>query len=206
MLANGDDKPIWMTEMSWRTTNAICSEGAFAGHKPEGVTLQRQATYLRQAYHCLAQYSYVQVGLWYPLRDEDQLVSGLVTADGSRKPSFATMRAYAHKGDQLREPCGVLTGPRIRVISPVNRARYSGQLPIHVSASASDGVFRITLKLDGKLIRNYDGASYPITLSALMEWQGAKHLSYGRHVLTILAFDKERNVSQRSVTIYHRRA
>jgi hypothetical protein len=35
MLANGDEKPIWMTEMSWRTTNAVCSEGAFAGHKPE---------------------------------------------------------------------------------------------------------------------------------------------------------------------------
>ena len=25
MLANGDDKPIWMTEMSWRTTDATCT-------------------------------------------------------------------------------------------------------------------------------------------------------------------------------------
>ncbi len=38
MLANGDDKPIWMTETSWRTTRAVCPEGVFAGHKPEGVT------------------------------------------------------------------------------------------------------------------------------------------------------------------------
>jgi hypothetical protein len=30
MFANGGDKPIWMTEMSSRTTNAVCSEGAFA--------------------------------------------------------------------------------------------------------------------------------------------------------------------------------
>jgi hypothetical protein len=73
-------------------------------------------------------------------------------------------------------------------------------------ASASDGVFRITLKIDGKLIRNYDGPSYPITLSGLLEWQGANHIPYGRHVLTITAFDKERNLSRRSVTIYHRRA
>jgi hypothetical protein len=204
MLANGDDKPIWMTEMSWRTTNAVCSEGAFAGHKPEGVTPEQQATYLRQAYHCLAQYPYVQVGLWYPLEDERALVSGLVRADGSRKPSFAAMRAYAQKGDQLREPCGVLTGPKIRVISPANRTRYSGPLQIHVLASASDGVFRITLKIDGKLIRNYDGPTYPRTLIGSLDWQGARHIDYGTHTLTFIAYDRERNVSQRSVTIYHR--
>jgi hypothetical protein len=206
MLANGDDKTIWMTEMGWRTTNAVCSEGAFAGHKPEGVTLAQQATFLRRAYHCLAQYPYVQIALWYPLWDEGALVSGLVRADGSRKPSFTAMRTYARKGDQLREHCGVLTGPKIRVISPANRTSYSGTLRIRVLASASDGVFRITLKIDGKLIRNYDGPSYPTTLSGVLEWQGAKHIPYGRHVLTILAFDKERNASQTSVTIYHRRS
>jgi hypothetical protein len=100
----------------------------------------------------------------------------------------------------------VLTGPRIRVISPANGTRYSGQLPIHVLAFASDGVFRITLKIDGKLIRNYDGPTYPHTLFGLLDWQGAKHLRYGRHILTFTAYDKERNVSQTSVTIYHRRA
>jgi hypothetical protein len=161
---------------------------------------------LKQAYHCLARYPYVQVGLWYPLRDEQALVSGLVTADGSGKPSFAAMRTYAHRGDQLRGPCGVLTGPRIRIIAPADRASYSGALRIHVFASASDGVFRITLKIDGKLIRNYDGPSYPMTLSGLLDWQGARQIPYGRHVLTILAFDKERNASRTSVTVYHRRA
>ncbi len=69
MLANGDDKPIWMTELSWRTTSAVCSEGAWAGQKPEGVSEQQQATFLRQAYHCLAQDPYVQVALWFPLAD-----------------------------------------------------------------------------------------------------------------------------------------
>ena len=34
MLANGDDKPIWMTELSWRTTGATCNEGAWAGRRP----------------------------------------------------------------------------------------------------------------------------------------------------------------------------
>src|SRR5207245_3908001 len=38
MLANGDDKPIWMTEASWRTTSAVCSGGPGAGAQQEGVT------------------------------------------------------------------------------------------------------------------------------------------------------------------------
>ena len=146
MLANGDDKPIWMTELSWRTTNATCSEGAWAGQKAGGVTEEQQATYLRQAYHCLAQDPYVQVALWFPLLDEGTLTAGLLRANGSRKPSFAAMRAYAREGDTLSEPCGVFTGPRITVASPANHVTYRGPLPIHVHATSSDGVFRITLQ------------------------------------------------------------
>jgi hypothetical protein len=36
MIANGDHKPIWMTELSWRTTSAECSEGTIT--KIPGVT------------------------------------------------------------------------------------------------------------------------------------------------------------------------
>jgi hypothetical protein len=203
MLANGDAKPIWMTEMSWRTTDAVCSEGAFAGHKPEGVTPALQATYLSQAYHCLAQDPYVRVALWFPLQDERGLANGLVRSNGARKPSFAAMRSYAQGGDHLTEPCGVLTGPRITVLSPSNNLHYNGPLAIHVFARSSQGIFRITLKIDGKLIRNYGGSSYPSTLSGYLKWQGAKHIAPGRHTLTFLAYDHERNVSERSLTIYH---
>jgi hypothetical protein len=205
MLANGDDKPIWMTELSWRTTNATCSEGAWAGQTAEGVSEEQQATYLRQAYHCLAEDPYVQVALWFDLQDEGAITSGLVRADGSRKPSFAAMRSYAHNGDELTEPCGVFTGPKITVASPANGARYSGPLPIHVIATSPDGVFRITLEWDGKLIRNYDGDGFPSTLSGALEWQHAKHISYGWHTLTFLAYDKEKNVSQTSILVYHAR-
>jgi len=59
MLANGDEKPIWMTELSWRTTSAVCPEGAWAGQKPEGVSDEQQAIFLSQAYHCLAENPYV---------------------------------------------------------------------------------------------------------------------------------------------------
>ena len=76
-LANGDNKPIWMTEMSWRTTSAVCAEGAFAGQKPQGVSERQQAQYLAQAYHCLATAPYVKLGLWYPIDDEGAVDSGL---------------------------------------------------------------------------------------------------------------------------------
>ena len=203
MLANGDDKPIWMTETSWRTTSAVCSEGAWAGQKPEGVTPELQAKYLSQAYHCLEQDPYVQVALWFPLQDDRKTLSGLVRASGARKPSFAAMRSYVQNGDQLHESCGVFTGPKITVLSPGRKATYSGPLPIHVYASSPLGVFRITLRIDGKLIRNFGGKTYPSRLSGFLEWQGAKHISLGRHTLSFVAFDRQRNLSETSVTIVH---
>ncbi|HTU79972.1 MAG TPA: cellulase family glycosylhydrolase [Solirubrobacteraceae bacterium] len=205
MVANGDDKPIWMTETSWRTTSALCNEGAWAGQTAEGVSEEQQAIFLRQAYHCLNEDPYVQVALWFPLQDEGSVLSGLVRANGSRKPSFAAMRAYAHTGDKLTEPCGVFTGPKITVASPTNRVTYSGPLPIRVSASSPIGVFRIRLEWDGKLIRNYDGPDFPKTLSGALDWQGAKHIPYGRHTLSFLAYDKENNVSEVSIIINHAR-
>jgi hypothetical protein len=203
MLANGDDKPIWMTETSWRTTDATCPEGAWAGKKAEGVTEQQQATYLSQAYHCLAQDPYVQVALWFPLQDEGGIVAGLMRANGSRKPSFAAMQDYATRGDQLTEPCGVVTGPKIRVASPTSHQTYTGPMPIRVFASSSAGVWRIRLVVDGKLIRNFDDFSYPSALSGAIMWMGGKHISLGRHTLTVLAYDKEHNVSQVSVAVFH---
>ncbi len=203
MLANGDDKPIWMTEMSWRTSSAVCSEGAWAGQKAAGVTEEQQATFLREAYHCLAEDPYVKVGLWFPLKDEGLVTSGLIRENGTHKPAYAAMKSYAHSGDTLNEPCGVFTGPKIDIASPANGTSYSGPLPIRVSASSSVGVFRIRLEIDGKLIRNYDGSDYPGSLSGSIEWQGAKHIPFGVHTLTFLAYDKERNVSQVSITIDH---
>jgi hypothetical protein len=204
MLANGDDKPIWMTELSWRTTSAECEEGFWAGRKAQGVTEQQQATYLAQAYNCLAQDPYVQVAIWFPLQDQGADVSGLLRANGSRKPSFAAMQAYAHHGDQLTEQCGDFSGPSIDVSAPADRTTYSGTLPISVSARDPEGVGRITLEIDGKLIRNYTNQGFPRTLAGALHWHGAAHIRPGRNTLTFIAVDKLRNTSQTSIVIYHR--
>ncbi len=205
MLANGDDKPIWMTELSWRTTSAVCAEGAWAGQKPQGVSDAQQALYLDQAYHCLAQDPYVQVALWFPVQDEGELDSGLLRADGSHKPSFAEMRDYLRYGDRMKGECGAFSGPAIKVSSPSDRISYWGPLPIHVNATSRQGVWRITLQADGHTLRNWEGKTYPHSLTGFLNWQGAKHIRRGQHVLTIIAYDRERNVSRVNLLIFHRR-
>jgi hypothetical protein len=126
-----------------------------------------------------------------------------VRANGSHKPSFAAMQAYASQGDQLTEPCGVTTGPKITVASPASLQSYTGPMPIHVFATSSAGVRRIRILVDGRLVRNFDDLSYPLTLSGAIMWMGGKHISLGSHTLTVLAYDKENNVSQVSVTVFH---
>jgi hypothetical protein len=97
----------------------------------------------------------------------------------------------------------VFTGPTITVASPANGVRYNGPLPISVRAFTSQGVFRIKLLIDGRLIRNFDGSGYPNTLSGGLDWMGAKHISLGRHTLTFMAYDRQRNISRVSLTIFH---
>lgn len=206
-LANGDQAPIWMTEMSWRTTSAVCSEGAFAGLKPEGVGDAQQATYLSQAYHCLASAPYVQVGLWYPIVDEGLVNSGLLRANHTRKPSYSAMRSYIQHGDLLKGGCGDFAGPKITLYRPTRGARYTGHLPIKVKAADSQGIQRIRLLYDGHLIRNFDPSVhahlYPRVLVARMLWFGARKISVGRHLLTVLAYDKLRNVTRAYLSIVH---
>ena len=70
MVANGDgDKPIWMTELGWTTTTTTCSRGMWAGQKASGVTEAAQAANLKEAYHCLAAYPYMEMGMWFTLID-----------------------------------------------------------------------------------------------------------------------------------------
>jgi Cellulase (glycosyl hydrolase family 5) len=204
MLSNGDEKPIWMTETSWATTNATCSEGAWAGQKPQGVTLEQQATFLAQEYHCMKEDPYLSVALWFPLQDGSSFgfVSGLLKANGAPKPSYAAMSSYAHNGDQLTEPCGTFSGPRITVRTPTNRMSYEGVLPIVASATSAIGVSRITLKIDGRLIRNFIQHPFPTRLVASMHWFGAHHIPFGWHTLTFLAYDREGNVAETSIAIH----
>jgi hypothetical protein len=114
MAAAGDgSKPIYMTEIGWSSTAAECETGAWAGQKLAGVTQAQQATYLQEAYHCLAapQYSYVKAAMWFQLVNDGDSAAplanyGLLNADGSPKPAFAAFQQESLGGDQLTGPCG----------------------------------------------------------------------------------------------------
>jgi Cellulase (glycosyl hydrolase family 5)/Bacterial Ig domain len=208
ILAHGDDKPIWMTEIGWNTSPNVCDSGVSAGRKAAGVSYQAQATYLSQAYHCLAADPYVQVAIWFGLTDSSRSGRsydsyGLLNANLQPKPAFAAMSDYAHNGDRLTDSCGDFSGPTISLRSPAPNLRYHGPLPIVVNASDSLGVNRITLFYDGHKIRNFTDSATPQSLSGRIVWQGAKHLSIGRHTLTIFAIDKLGNTATTSQLFVH---
>lgn len=205
MLAHGDNSPIWMTELGWNTSPGLCKMGHWAGQKPAGVSQQEQATFLLQAYHCLAQDPYVQVGIWYGL-DETELNGfggyGLFDQSLNPKPSYYALQEYSRHGDQLTESCsGNTNGPTVRLIRPKTGVRYSSNLPIAVTASGKSPVWDITLYDDGHLIRNFYVHDGLPTLTGSMIWSGARKLKPGRHQLTAKAIDMRNNVNYASITI-----
>jgi hypothetical protein len=113
MVAAGDGAtPIYMTELGWSSTGAECETGHWAGQKLAGVSEQAQATYLRQAYRCLAlpQYSYVKVALWFELFDEGTSSApldnyGLLDTDLSPKPAFSAFKQVSLHRSALRPHC-----------------------------------------------------------------------------------------------------
>jgi hypothetical protein len=206
MLAHGDDSPIWMTELGWSTDTSECNSGAWAGQKLAGVTPQQQATFLLQAYHCLAQDPYVQVGIWFGLQDTEPFGSprgsyGLLDPSLQPKPAYTALAEYDRYGDRLTEPCGVQQGPTVKLISPKTGARYSNTLPITVTASDSARVYQISLYDEGHIIRSFFVHGGMPTLSGHMVWYGARLLKPGKHTLTAKAFDERNNTSTTSITI-----
>jgi cellulase (glycosyl hydrolase family 5)/Big-like domain-containing protein len=206
MQANGDPSPIWMTELGWSTSTQVCNSGAWAGQKPGGVSPQQQATFLSQAYHCLAQDPYVKVGIWYGLQDTEPFDSprgsyGLLGPNLAPKPAYGALADYSRNGDRLTESCGGRQGPQIKLTSPRTGVRYTNTLPIAVSASDSVGVYQISLYHDGHIIRSFFVHGGLPTLSGHMVWYGARLLKPGRHTLTAEAFDERNNTSTTSITI-----
>lgn len=102
MVERGDVKPIWFTEFGWNTATTQCNPGA--GQWQGGVSEARQAQYLTRAFELIEQDPYVEVALWYGLRnnywandaDEPEARYGLLRVDYSRKPAFHAFAAYAN--------------------------------------------------------------------------------------------------------------
>jgi hypothetical protein len=91
MLAHGNDKPLYFTEMGWSTTS----------QPGMGVSPDQQAAYTQLAWKCMQMDQYIKVGILYELRDnfwagdandwEDQL--GLEYTNWSPKPAYAAFKS-----------------------------------------------------------------------------------------------------------------
>jgi hypothetical protein len=206
MAAHGDArKKIWMSEMGWSTSSRTCDVGRWAGQKAGGVSLANQAHFLREALHCVTRSGYVANATVFKLRDGAADVPserfGLMAPGGQAKPAFRTLQSFVKHGDTLRGGCGDFSGPRLRVLAPQHGFRFSKDLVIRAVARDGAGVPRITLLADGHKIRNFTSSRAPRRLSGTIDWQGAKRLSPGRHRITVLALDRSRNVSRRTVVV-----
>jgi hypothetical protein len=80
-------KRLWITEYGYQTSP---EDPVF------GVDWDRQAQYLTEAFALARRHPRIDLMLWFLLRDEDRVEgwqSGLISAEGERKPSFEAFRA-----------------------------------------------------------------------------------------------------------------
>jgi hypothetical protein len=219
MAANGDSaKPIYMTELGWATTQSTCNSGSSAGKRVAGVSDKQQALYLRQAYHCLdqPQYSYVAAGMWFDMADfgtQDTFRNryGLMTYGLQPKPAFKAFAKLSAHGDTLKGTCGNFAGPTLRMYSPYNGEHYSGPLRITVSAKRNgkapgDVVGQIELFDDGQRIMYFnrvDASYHNGVLRGTIEWQGARSLSPGPHVIMAKVNNANGVMTTVKVTVFH---
>jgi hypothetical protein len=84
------NKRIWITEYGYQTNPP---------DKLFGVTLQKQAQYLTQAFAIARKNPRIDMMLWFLLKDEPTVAgwqSGLLTAKGAKKPAFAAFQRLPH--------------------------------------------------------------------------------------------------------------
>ncbi|HSS56601.1 MAG TPA: Ig-like domain-containing protein [Solirubrobacteraceae bacterium] len=207
MVANGDGaKPIWMTELGWTTTTTTCARGMWAGQKPSGVSEAAQAANLKEAYHCLASYPYIETAMWFTLKDSsgngDELDHyGLQRLDGTHKPAWDAFQTVATRGDQLTGPCGDFDAPSLTISAPGTSEQYVQTLTISAVATDASSVARMTFQADGKEIRNFTGTDVASGKAVTLDWQGAKSLAFGTHTISVIALDPQGNTSTKSVQV-----
>jgi len=213
MLAHGDDKPIWMSELGWSSTNGgptSCTRGTWAAQKPNGVSEAQQAQFLTKAYACLANDPYVTEAAWFTLRDTttespDELNHyGLLRTDGSAKPALAAFKAVAASNGGAAGPCGDFDAPSLRVIKPTPNQQFVDKLDLSAVASdAGVGLSRVTYTYDGgQQIRSFAAADLANDAPAAMSpWFGSSKLGLGPHTIEVMAVDQNGNTVTQTVPV-----
>ena len=87
-VANGDTKPLWLTEFGWSS----CWPQYRIQQEQACVTPQTQALNITNTYRALARTPYVAAEVLYQLQGSTSENFGALNENGSRKPAFAALR------------------------------------------------------------------------------------------------------------------
>jgi Cellulase (glycosyl hydrolase family 5) len=106
--------PIWITEYGHETKPA----------QPKGISTSLQASYARQALTIARNDPNVQMFIWFTFRDNsgNPWKSGIESANGTRKSSYAAFSSLAHLIDGTMTTVKAGTSPKITMYVPVLEA------------------------------------------------------------------------------------
>jgi hypothetical protein len=213
MLANGDDKPIAMSELGWSSTNGddkSCQRGTGTNIKANGVSAQQQADDLSFAFRCLAIDPYVQIANWFQLTDTSTVASdelghyGLFDTGLGAKPSLGAFKAVAAADGGGPGACGDFDPPALKVLAPNVNEQFVDKLDLQASATDTGvGLARISFFVDGQPqeITNFTTDLKNGGAVGLAPWQGSGKLAIGAHTIKVLALDKNGNQSVQTVNV-----
>jgi hypothetical protein len=135
MLANGDNRPVWITEFGFNTATAA------SGWQPSS-TPQQQADLLRRAFQVMEQDApWLQVAFYYNFRNNywqhDKLTDieaqfGLLNSDFSPKPAYYVFKSYTRGGS---------ISPASAALLNLDRRPHSASLQRRVGGSSKDLVW-----------------------------------------------------------------
>ena len=204
MLARGDDKPIWATEFGWTSATAgYCLAGGEA----------TQADYLTRSFKVLESDPYVEVALWYNIRNdywgndannwEDQM--GLMRSGFSHKPAYDAFKAYNPPGGSSTPPppppppppSGDTTAPSVSFKAPTNGQTVAGTLAnatCEVNATDNTGVSEVDFYLDGSSLNVEHSSPWNCVLDTTT-------ITNGNHTLKATARDAAGNSASATVVI-----
>ncbi len=197
LAAHGDaHKQLYMTEIGWTDAADIrCTDGR---DRSNGVTADKQAQYLKEAYACFAADPFVKMASWYTL--QDHVASnryGLYDVNGNKRPALAAMKAVGDgTGAGVDRSCGGVVDREKPVVTLDAPSTFFSDITISGTArDAGTKVWRVELWVDGKKVRGGLGPSFTL------DWARAKELSFGPHTVQIRATDEARNVGVAEATI-----
>ena len=172
MLAQGDDKPLWLTESGWSTSLTRAEPWI------SGVEEQTQAQFLEQQLDKIREWDYVAVNIWFNLIDvggDDQYDLdgnyGLLREDHSPKPAFA---AFKRAASRMRSGAAPAAAPAPAPAAPaatpapqpltVTVSQATGNLV--VSGTAPAGTQAVTIRLHRRVgaKKTLKQASYRVTV------------------------------------------